>query len=81
MERMPQSVEECPVCGERDFTKLTTPGHPMGLLIFFAYLSTFGRCRCECGLDFANPRRSTQLLNQVYASDSYDCHKLNTSVT
>jgi SAM-dependent methyltransferase len=74
-----QRVEECPACGGRDFTKLAIPGHPIGPLIFSGSLSEFGLYRCRCGLAITRPRPSTQLLNYFYASDTYSCHKPNTS--
>lgn len=72
-------VDRCPICGLREFRQLSIPGNPIGRPIFGPYLHQFGICRCVCGLDFVNPRPSTELLNRFYGSRIYDCHKMNQS--
>jgi SAM-dependent methyltransferase len=72
-------VERCPVCDGGNFKKLRTPGHPIGGAVFAPVLPQLGVCRCSCGLDFTNPRPSSQLLRAFYASDAYECHQPNDS--
>src|ERR1035437_8484742 len=72
-------VERCPVCDGGNFKKLRTPGHPIGGAVFAPVLPQLGVCRCSCGLDFTNPRPSSQLLREFYASDTYECHQPNVS--
>lgn len=74
-------IERCPVCGYQEFRPLCTPGNPIGDPIFGPYLHRFGVCRCACGLDFVNPRPSTELLNRFYGSHIYECHKMRQSAS
>ena len=75
------TVDQCPVCGALEFQPVSTPGNPIGEPIFGPYLDQFGVCRCRCGLEFTNPRPSTQLLESFYGSRIYDCHKMNRSAS
>jgi SAM-dependent methyltransferase len=72
-------VDQCPACGARQFEPVSTPGNSIGEPIFGPYLEQFGVCRCACGLEFTNPRPSTQLLDQFYGSRIYDCHRMDQS--
>jgi SAM-dependent methyltransferase len=74
-------VQQCPICGAGKFRPISIPGNAIGGAIFGPYLREFGVCRCACGLEFTNPRPSTELLRLFYGSTIYDCHKMNRSAS
>ena len=74
-----ETVERCPICGGTSFEKLPTPGRAIGDIVFGPYMHMFALCRCQCGLEFINPRPSPSLLEQFYGSRIYDCHQMNRS--
>lgn len=70
------SLTACPLCGNKSFSTLATPGRWIGREVFAPLAGQIGLTQCRnCGLRFTNPRPSGELLDQFYSGDTYVCHE------
>jgi SAM-dependent methyltransferase len=71
-----ETLPACPLCGGKEFSRLTTPGHWIGEEVFGAWRGQLALVRCRsCDLRFTNPRPSQELLERFYQGATYCCHE------
>lgn len=69
------TLTACPVCAGSSFGTLPVPGRWIGPEVFEPLRGRIGMMNCrDCGLDFVNPRPSSDRLGAFYNGTTYDCH-------
>lgn len=74
-----ETLAECPLCDGTSVHALPTPGHWIGGECFSDL--TLGLRKCRCGMIFASPRPTVELLNAFYSGNGYSCHSLEGSAS